>query len=203
VVASSAWRSRAHPWHGPDMVLNERPSSPLQNLRRVGLLVGITLAVLGCGAGGSAQTNNDGSTSCSARFSPGATMSWQDDGTPECADLVSATYDAASATTIFSIIGSKASGLGVGFGVSTTTGGLTIGGTYPCGASGSFNGTFSYQQGSTDTFASTCSITVNSPDGAGGAPTTGIFSATLTLSGGATKTISNGVFSAPVSVVGG
>jgi hypothetical protein len=130
-------------------------------------------------------------------------MSWQDDGTPECADLVSASYDAGSASTIFSIIGSKASGLGVGLGVSTTTGGLTIGGTYSCGTAGSFNGTFNYQQGSTPTFASTCSITVNSPDGAGGAPTTGIFSATLTLSGGGTKAISNGVFSAPVSVVGG
>jgi hypothetical protein len=130
-------------------------------------------------------------------------MSWQDDGAPQCATIVSATYDAGSASTIFSVIGSAASGVGVGFGVATTAGGLTIDGTYACGAAGSFIGSFNYQKGSTPGFAASCSLTVHSADGAGGVPATGIFSATVTQSGGGTKTISNGVFTVPVVVVGG
>lgn len=38
-------------------------------------------------------------------------------------------------------------------GVETTAGGLTIDGSYSCGAAGSFIGTFNYQEGSTAAFA--------------------------------------------------
>jgi hypothetical protein len=131
-------------------------------------------------------------------------MGWQDDGKAECAQIVSATYEAGTASTIFSIVGSSSSGLGVSFGVASTTGGVAIGGSYPSGVSGNVDGTFDYEQGSTPpTFADTFSITINSADGAGGAPATGTFSATLNLSGGGTKSIANGVFTTPVTVVGG
>ena len=46
-------------------------------------------------------------------------------------------------------------------------------------------------------------MTINSADGTAGTPATGTFSATLNLSGGGTKSISNGVFTTPVTVVGG
>jgi hypothetical protein len=130
-------------------------------------------------------------------------MSWLDDGQQQCATIVSATYDTGSASSIFEIVGSEASGPGVAFGVETTVGGLTIAGSYSCGVTGDFIATLNYQEGSTPAFAASCSITVNSADGAGGVPATGTFSATLTLSAGGTKTISNGVFTSPVQVAGG
>lgn len=181
------------------------PSPPGQDRNRPGLLLAIALAVAGCGSsGGAKSTTSDGASNCPASLSPGASMSWQDDGAPQCATIVSATYEAGSASAIFSVIASAASGTGVGLGVETTAGGLAIAdGTYACGAAGNFIGTFNYQQGSTPGFAASCSLTVHSADGAGGMSATGTFSATVTQSGGGTKTISNGVFTVPVDVVGG
>jgi hypothetical protein len=183
---------------------------PRPNARPAGRRLGSALAAavlgcgLGCGSGGAAaNTSADGATGCPASFSPGASMGWQDDGKMECAQIVSATYEAGTASTIFSIVGSNSAGLGVSFGVASTAGGVAIGGSYSCGVSGNVDGTFNYQQGSTPTFAATCSLTINSADGAGGTPATGTFSATLNLSGGGTKSISNGVFTTPVTVVGG
>jgi hypothetical protein len=186
------------------MIASRPPSLLGQDRSRPGLLLAIALGVAGCGSsGGAKSTTTDGAANCPASLSPGASMSWQDDGAPQCATIVSATYEAGSASTIFSVIGSEASGIGVGFGVETTTGGLTIDGSYACGAAGSFIGTFNYQEGSTPAFAAICSLTVHSADGAGGIPATGTFSATVMQSGGSTKTISNGVFTVPVDVVGG
>jgi hypothetical protein len=170
----------------------------------MGLALVVVGVGLGCGSGGAAaNTASDGATGCPASFSPGASMAWQDDGKTECAQIVSATYEAGTASTIFTIVGSTSSGLGLSFGVSSTTGGVAIGGSYICGVSGNVNGTFEYQQGSTATFATTCSFTINSADGAGGTPATGTFSATLNPSSGGTKSISNGTFTTPVTVVGG
>jgi hypothetical protein len=188
-----------------------RSSFPHPNARPAGRRLGFALAAvlfgcaLGCGSGGAAANIAvDGATGCPASFSPGASMGWQDDGKMECAQIVSATYEAGTASTSFSIVGSSSSGLGVSFGVASTAGGVAIGGSYSCGLSGNVDGTFDYEQGSTPpTFADTCSMTINSADGAGGTPATGTFSATLNLSGGGTKIISNGVFTTPVTVVGG
>jgi hypothetical protein len=183
---------------------------PHPNAWPAGRRLGFALAAvvfgcgLGCGSGGAAANATvDGATGCPASLSPGASMGWQDDGKTVCAQIVSATYEAGTASTVFSVVGSTSSGLGLSFGVASTTGGVAIGGSYSCGVSGNVNGTFLYQQGSTPTFAATCSLTINSADGAGGTPATGTFSATLNLSGGGTKSISNGVFTAPVTVVGG
>jgi hypothetical protein len=187
-----------------------RSSSPRPPARSSTWRLGFALAAvvfgcaIGCGSGGAAASATvDGATSCPTSLNAGATMGWQDDGQTKCAQIVSATYEAGSASTIFSIVGSTSSGLGVSFGVASTTGGVAIGGSYSCGVSGNVNGTFNYQQGSTPTFASTCSFTINSADGAGGTPASGTFSATLNLSGGGTKSISNGAFTTPVTVVGG
>lgn len=187
-----------------------RFSFPLSNARPAGRRLVLALAAvvlgcgLGCGSGGAANTTVDGATGCPASLSPGASLGWQDDGKTECAQIVSATYAAGTASTIFSIVGSTSSGLGLSFGVASTMGGVAIGGSYSCGVSGNVDGTFDYQQGSPPpTFASTCSLTVNSADGAGGTPASGTFSATLSLSGGGTKSISNGTFTTPVTVVGG
>jgi hypothetical protein len=187
-----------------------RSSFPGQSARPSGGRLGFALAAvvfgcgLGCGSGGAAApTAVDGATGCPASLSPGASMGWQDDGKTECAQIVSATYEAGTASTVFSVVGSTSSGLGVSFGLASTAGGVAIGGSYSCGASGNVNVTFVYQQGSTPAFADICSLTINSADGAGGTPATGTFSATLNLSGGGTKSISNGVLTSPVTVVGG
>jgi hypothetical protein len=165
------------------------------------LLLTIALAVAGCGSSGGGKTA-DGAANCPASQSAGASMSWQDDGALQCATIVSATYGSGSASTIFSLVASSASGIGVGLGVETTTGGIMIvDGTYACGAAGSFIGSFDYQQGSTPGLAASCSLTVHAVDGAAGVPATGTFSATVTESSGGTKTISNGVFTVPVELV--
>src|ERR1700690_2226490 len=96
-----------------------------QALRPTRFLFGTALAILGCGSGG-ATTTNDGSANCTGSLTPGATMSWQDDGAAQCATEVSATYAAGAASSIFEIVGSETSGVAISIGASATAAGTAI-----------------------------------------------------------------------------
>jgi hypothetical protein len=155
----------------------------------------------GCGSGGGAKSDA-AAGSCAASFTPGASMTWLDDGASECAQEVSAVLDSTATLDLLNIVGSQASGVGIAFGISTN--GVAIGGTYTCGdlTNRTVAVSFNYQQGSTPNLVSTCTIDVTSAGGPG-VKASGTFSAVVTLTGGGTKTVTNGAFDAPLVNVGG
>jgi hypothetical protein len=166
------------------------------------LSLGVALAVSGCGSGGAATKGEGGVSGCQPSASGLGMMSWLDDGTQECAVSALATFDG-TPRTLFMLTGATTT-IGLGIGVTATQGTAAIGGTYSCaGNDGGLDATLNYTQGTTNnTFASTCEITINM-QGTAGVHATGTFSATLMPASGGTKSITNGVFDAPVTIVGG
>ncbi len=125
-------------------------------------------------------------------------MSWLDDGTQECAASVRATFADTPIYTTFSLTGATPT-LAISFGVSTVLAPGPIGGSYSCVPLDSLSGTFSYTQGQTNVAAHSCQLTLNMK-GTDGVHATGTFSATLITADGGTKSITNGVFDAPVTI---
>lgn len=166
------------------------------------LPLGIVLAVAGCGSGGAAK-GEGGVAGCPPASSGLGTMSWLDDGTLRCAVSALATFDSTSTVTLFSLTGATTT-VGLGLGVTATRGPAAIGGTYSCaGNDGGIDATLNYTQGVTNnTFAAACEITLDM-QGTAGVHATGTFSATLMPAAGGTKSITDGVFDAPVTIVGG
>ena len=164
------------------------------------LPLGIVLAA-GCGSSG-APKGEGGVTNCQATSSTTGTMSWLDNGTSECAVSALATFTTNASLTLFSLTGATTN-LGVGIGIESTMGPAAIGGTYSCGGNdGGLSATLNYTQGLTNsTFSQSCEITINM-QGTAGAHATGTFSATLSPASGGPKSITNGVFDAPVTIVG-
>ena len=129
-------------------------------------------------------------------------MSWLDDGTPGCAGWAFATFENTPIYTTFSLTGA-ATPLGISFGVSTVLAPGAIAGSYSCVPLDSVSVTFNYTQGQGNNFgAQSCELTLNM-QGTAGVHATGTFSATFLLTGGGTKAITDGVFDAPVTIVGG
>jgi hypothetical protein len=167
-----------------------------------GLPLGVLLvvAVAGCGSGG-APKGEGGVAGCQPAASGLGMMSWLDDGTSECAVSALATFENTPQLTLFSLTGATTT-VGLGFGVTTVLGPAAIGGSYTCAPLDSVSVTFNYTQGQTNIFAQSCDITLNM-QGTAGVHATGTFSATLMPASGGTKLITNGVFDAPVTIVGG
>jgi hypothetical protein len=165
----------------------------------------LTLAFVAIGCGGSSGgtgTNSEGGvTSCKAASPSLGTMSWLDDGTPTCATNALATFTTSAQLSLFSLTAATPS-VGISLSVESVGGPTTIGGAYQCGTTdGGIIAGFSYSQG-TSVFglSATCSFELNT-QGTSGVHATGTFSGTTTLSNGATKTVTGGVFDAPVTIV--
>jgi hypothetical protein len=150
--------------------------------------------VIGCGGGGSSK----GPGACTATGTPGASLSWDDDGTFECAYSVYATNTITQSSTQLSVTAAQPSGLGLGFGVTTQL--TSIEGAYTCAPAATVQVSFEYEQASTATFSQDCAISFSSPPD-GGSYVTGTFSGVFNLASGATKTVTNGIFDAPVTVI--
>ena len=171
----------------------------LRQVLKVSLVV--ALVAVGCGSGSSGKSGGGGeggAGSCTASLTPGASMSWDENGAFQCAADVGATGVSSATLNLVNLVGSQPSGEGLAFGV--TTPGTPIDGAYSCGASTTDTVSFNYQQGQTPTFASTCSITVTSSGGDGGTRATGTFSGVFDTPSG-TKTITSGAFDAPITIV--
>lgn len=180
-------------------------------------LVSITAALsisAGCGSGSGAGDGNDGgqvvtggprdaaSTACRALSPAGAVLSWQDNGTPECASAVVATRKTDSTQDFLEIVGGTSTGTGVG--LSVVGYGSALGGTYTCkgdgglvGGAGSVYVDFVYTGKNAQLVD--CTITIATPGTPGGANAVGTFSATLTATAGGTITIANGTYDTPVT----
>jgi hypothetical protein len=173
------------------------------NLRdRIGtaLSLALVLAVDGCGSSG-ATKDDGGVSSCQPAASGVGTMSWLDDGTQACAVSALATFDDTPLYTMFSLTGATTT-VGISFGVSTVLAPGAIGGSYSCVPLDSLSVTFSYKQEQNNIGATSCELTLNA-QGTAGVHATGTFSAMFVTTGGGTKSVTNGVFDAPVTIVGG
>ncbi len=164
------------------------------------LSLGIALAAVGCGSSGAVKSEG-GVSGCQPAASGLGMMSWLDDGKLECAVSALATFDSTTTLTLFMLTGATTT-VGLGFGVTATQGPAAIGGTYSCaGNDGGLDATLNYTQGTTNnTFAQSCAFTLNM-QGTAGVHATGTFSATLMPASGGTKSITDGVFDAPVTIV--
>jgi len=124
-------------------------------------------------------------------------MSWLDDGTPVCADS-DATFADTPLYTMFSLNGVATTNR-IDIDVGTVLAPGPIVGSYACVPLDSLSVSFLYTLGQA---AMTCEITLNM-QGTPGVHATGTFSATLWPADGGTKMITNGVFDAPVTFLGG
>jgi hypothetical protein len=164
------------------------------------LLVALVLAAGGCGSGG-ATKGEGGVSSCPPGASGAGTMSWLDNGTEVCAASATATFADNSISTTFELTGA-ATPFGVSFGVSTVLGPGAIVGSYSCVPLDSLSVTFFYTQGGNSIGAQSCDLTLNM-QGTAGVHATGTFSASVFTGGdGGTRSITSGVFDAPVTILG-
>lgn len=160
--------------------------------------VALALALAGCGGSGDGAPPGDASAAsagaaCKAAGpTPGASMSWLDDGTRRCADFVSATHSTSGGFDILSVTGGSTANLGLTFKL-TAAGKALAASTYTC------DGVYVvlvYQQGALASHTTqSCTITVTSL-GSDATPATGTFSATLLGPDRTTKTLGEGAFSA-------
>lgn len=174
------------------------------------------LVVASCGSSGStedgavqtAQTGMDGAqvgggkhdaspASCRALSPAGAKLSWDVNGTPECAVVITATRVTNATQDFLEIVSGTSSGTGVGLTVVSYT--SPLGGTYNCKTDGGYSSQYvDFIYVSTATLVD-CTITITSPGTPGVSNAVGSFSATLTTTGGGTTAITQGNFDTPVT----
>jgi hypothetical protein len=168
------------------------------------LALTLLLATAGCGGSASGKADNDGGglqTSCTSASPSLGTMSWRDDGTPTCATNAIATFTTTAQLTLFSLTAATPT-VGISLSVESAEGPAAVGGDYACGTTdGGIIAGFSYTKGTTVFgLSATCAFHLNM-QGTAGVHATGTFAGTATLSDGTTKTVTEGAFDAPVTLV--
>jgi hypothetical protein len=186
-------------------------------VRNLLVLLGIASSSMACGSGGgtndggavvqpvadgaTARANADVATgACSAITPLGASVSWLENGTAECAYVVVATRMTSASQDFLEIVASTTSGIGLALTVVSYA--STLGGTYECKSDAGIASQyvdFVYPGSS----LVDCTITITNPGAPGGANAVGTFSATLAATGGGTTTITRGTFNTPVTATTG
>ena len=144
----------------------------------------------GCGSGNNAG-NDGGNQGGEGGVPGGAGVSWKDNGTLQTASFGAATRTRSATLDMLQVVGSNAAGRAAGFVVSTPP--PLLPGPYACSDSG-VNGRIVTITADEATMFESCMIDIGSIGETTGTRTTGSFSATFTLSGGGTKTITDGLF---------
>jgi hypothetical protein len=170
---------------------------------RTSILALTLLVAVGCG-GSAGKPGTDGGgvqTSCTSASPSLGTMSWRDDGTPTCATNAIATFTTTAQLTLFSLTAATPT-VGISLSVESAEGPAPVGGAYACGTTdGGIVAGFSYTKGTTVFgLSATCAFQLNM-QGTAGVHATGTFAGTATLSDGTTKTVTEGTFDAPVTLV--
>ena len=161
-------------------------------------LVAVLLAAaLGCGgsSGGGARSPDGGGPSGSGTFT------WKDGGTLHTALFASGARVISAGLDMVQVTGSD-SGAAVSFGVSLMPPPL-VAGAYACSDNGAVAGrivSIDYTVGSLSGLAPACAITLTSIGDIAGSRATGTFSATVPLSNGTTRTITEGAYDVPLTV---
>jgi len=155
----------------------------------------------GYGANSGGAVGGDGSSVCGPVYgtgvSNGGMMTWDSNGSSECALIVEASRTTDSAMDSLDVDGATSSGVAVDIVVASYVG--PLGGTYSCATDGGFNEEVIFIYG-LGTIAD-CTVTITQA-GSGNVDAQGTFSATGVGDAG-TFTITNGVFDVPVTVTDG
>ena len=132
----------------------------------------------------------------------GAKLSWQDNGTPECAVAITAGRMTNPSQDFLEIVGGSGSGLGVALTVVAYA--SALGGTYNCKTDAGYASLYVdfVYTGVAGLTLVDCTITITNAGTPGSANAAGTFSAVLTATGGGTTTITNGSFDTPVTASG-
>ncbi len=152
------------------------------------------------GVGGSAAGTGGGSTTAACTID-GGSLTWTADGVNQVAGVVETTCTTDGAFAGIEVVGGESSGIGIAILLEAQG---TVVGTYDCGSTATnqdviftYTGDSGAGGGGTATPVS-CTVTVANAGTPGGVKAKGTFSAVLSLSGGGTTTITNGVFDVPV-----
>ena len=151
----------------------------------------------GAQAGGGKRDAGPGS--CLALSPAGAKLSWEDNGTPECAVVVIATHTTNASQDFLEIVSGGSTGLGIALTVVSYA--SPLGGTYNCKTDAGYTSQyvdFVYTGG----ILVDCTVTITNSGTPGSANAVGTFSAVFTVAGGGTTTITNGSFDTPVTASG-
>ncbi|HEX3901826.1 MAG TPA: hypothetical protein VH853_03185 [Polyangia bacterium] len=155
----------------------------------------------GSGGGTGGQGGAGGAGICQSLIPGDGTMTWDDNGTPQCGTVSIAERTTSTSEDSIEIIGaSPTDAYGVGIVVVSFTSAL-LGGTYHCKNDAGISAlyvSFTYR-GTVDD----CTITIDNAGTSGGAHATGSFSATVSGVDGGTIEVTNGMFDTPVMIVGG
>jgi hypothetical protein len=191
-------------------------------MRFEGLVIATALWIGACGSSGSTgptpsssgagngATSGSGSGSGSSTEScgTGSLAAWKEDGTTRCATSGEAIVSSSSAenfldggrllyTSLEVVLLQSNSAESFGFIVTSDS---SLDGTYTCVPSPNSVGQLTYDEpGVFSTTVASCDITVTlTPVGDGGMTVSGTFAAVLNVTGGGTKTLSDGTFSMSV-----
>ena len=160
----------------------------------------LALAVAGSAGGAGCAGGDPGDGACRANSPAGASVSWAEDGAPQCAVTVVAQRSTQGANELLQLQGVTLDGASVAFAVIAF--GRVLEGTHACSAAGAAAGGMVGAPGTVYVdfvhggAKQSCSVTITSGGAVGGAHATGTFFATFTGSGGAAVTA--GVFDTPV-----
>ena len=148
--------------------------------------------IAGCGSG-----NNAGNNGGEGGVPGGAGVTWKDNGTQQTASFGAATRTKSATLDMLQVVGSNAAGRAAGFVVSSPP--PLLPGPYACSDTG-VNGRIVTITADEATMFQSCMIDIGAIGETTGTRTTGSFSAPFTLSGGGTKTITDGQFDLMLTV---
>ncbi|HVY39142.1 MAG TPA: hypothetical protein VHM31_14455 [Polyangia bacterium] len=148
------------------------------------------------GGGRDAGAGGAGAGSCASLSPAGGTVSWLDNGTPECASVVQTTRAIPPGMDFIDILASAADGSSMEIVVSVASP-ARLSGSYACNGTGTIVTELIYTTPASFV-AQSCTIEFANPGEPGVANAKGTFSATLLGGNGLTKAITNGSFDTPV-----
>jgi hypothetical protein len=177
-------------------MLQRRSTSPLSATLSPALAVVLLAALSGCGgSSGGGHAPDGGGPSGTGTFT------WKDGGTIHTALFASGARVTSAGLDMVQVTGSDA-GAAVSFGVSLRPPPL-LPGAYACSDNGAATGrivSIDYTIGTVSGLAPTCAITLTSFGDSTGTHATGTFSATVPLSDGTTRMITDGAYDVPLTV---
>ncbi len=148
------------------------------------------------GGGRDAGVGRAGDGSCASLSPTGGTVSWLDNGTPECASIIQATRAIPPGMDFIDILASAADGSSLEIVVSVASP-ARLSGSYACNGTGTIVTELIYTTPASFV-AQSCTIELANPGEPGVANAKGTFSANLLGGNGVTKAITNGSFDTPV-----
>jgi hypothetical protein len=144
----------------------------------------------GCSSSGGAAT--DGGGTFDTGVASGGTLTWKENGTAHTALFAAAALARNSTLDVFQISGGDATGVGISFGIATRPPPVVTG-SYNCGGAAYPIISFSYT-GVDPQQPLTCTIDLTSVGLTTGSHAIGTFTASVPVSGGGTKTLTEGRF---------